>query len=371
MPQFPAGKPTPPTALGGRSVCQRLKKSRDIRTPVNGNGNRKPHKPQLFVCSYNVRTLKSQGDLQHLTHAVANIKHDIICLQETRRTRREDTRLPGYSLHIGASNRGQGGVGFLVKNHLSSWITTVEFISPRLGQLTLVDPNNKSMTIAVTTAYSPTELDPNDEINEFYSALDELLAKTKSFISITCGDFNGKLSPRISDDDKRIGPHSLHTSTSENGDRLVELIYRRRLYHCNSFFQKPPSRRWTWRSPNTTTFSEIDHILCNRIQIVSDISVVPYADAGSDHRLIRATVNLKSSTLKRATRTNTRSKKTGNLDVKVFQTILEATVPDGPFQCVEEEYDQTCKWIAQAHNSAAGHHLRKAVSAIAQMISGE
>ncbi|KHJ79195.1 hypothetical protein OESDEN_21165 [Oesophagostomum dentatum] len=57
-------------------------------------------------------------------------------------------------------------------------------------------------------------------------------------------------------------------------------------------FQKKAARRWTWSSPNGQTKSEIDHILTNRKWSLFDVSVVPSFITNSDHRLLRAVVNL-------------------------------------------------------------------------------
>jgi len=41
----------------------------------------------------------------------------------------------------------------------------------------------------------------------------------------------------------------------------------------NTFFQKKPQRRWTWKSPGGTARNEIDYILSSSKDICTDVSV--------------------------------------------------------------------------------------------------
>jgi len=59
----------------------------------------------------------------------------------------------------------------------------------------------------------------------------------------------------------------------------------------NSFFKKRLKRKWTWRSPNGLTFNEIDFIIAKNRSTVKDVSTLNI-NAGSDHRIVRATLNL-------------------------------------------------------------------------------
>ena len=165
----------------------------------------------------------------------------------------------------------------------------------------LVDPKNSSHTINIFSVYAPTEKDPRKEAPRFYATLKRLLRQHRAFCIIVCGDFNARVQGRVSPQDFRFGPHSYHSMTSENGDRLVDLVYTQRLFHLNSFFQKQTERRWTWRSEHDGSFAEIDHILCNRIQLASDCEVVVGLETGSDHRMVRSTIFLPpGASLKRA-----------------------------------------------------------------------
>ncbi|XP_021916923.1 uncharacterized protein LOC110828474 [Zootermopsis nevadensis] len=53
----------------------------------------------------------------------------------------------------------------------------------------------------------------------------------------------------------------------------------------------PSKRRWTYASPDGQFTHELDHFLSNR-SAVSDVAVVQSFYCGSDHRLLRAKINL-------------------------------------------------------------------------------
>ncbi|XP_046976436.1 uncharacterized protein LOC124542539 [Vanessa cardui] len=60
----------------------------------------------------------------------------------------------------------------------------------------------------------------------------------------------------------------------------------------NSFFKKRKHRKWTWMSPDGVTKYEIDFIMSTRKQIFNDVSVINAVKTGSDHRMVRGTLNL-------------------------------------------------------------------------------
>ena len=70
-------------------------------------------------------------------------------------------------------------------------------------------------------------------------------------------------------------------------------------------FQKNAGRRWTWRSPNGVTTTEIDYILTNRPDIVTYVTVNNQVNIGSDHRLLMSNIKMDVE-VERKTLTNTR-----------------------------------------------------------------
>ena len=72
---------------------------------------------------------------------------------------------------------------------------------------------------------------------------------------------------------------------NERGDTFVERATSRKYNIFNTVFQNKAGRRWTWKSQNGVTKTEIDCILTNRPDIDTDVTVINHV-IGSDHRLV-------------------------------------------------------------------------------------
>ncbi|VDO23027.1 unnamed protein product [Heligmosomoides polygyrus] len=124
------------------------------------------------------------------------------------------------------------------------------------------------------------------EVEAFYVELEKFYKEDHTFYKVIVGDLNAKIGPRWSPEELHIGIHGLEWN--EQGERLSEFIMLTKTIHGNSQFQKPPSLRWTWKSPCGQFHNEVDHIIFNRKYCLTDVSVVPNFYTGSDYRLLRA-----------------------------------------------------------------------------------
>uniref|UniRef100_A0A0K0D6D3 Craniofacial development protein 2-like n=1 Tax=Angiostrongylus cantonensis TaxID=6313 RepID=A0A0K0D6D3_ANGCA len=77
---------------------------------------------------------------------------------------------------------------------------------------------------------------------------EKLYREDHTFFKVIIGDFNAKIGPRRSSEERHIGIHGLEWN--EQGERLSEFIMATETIHGNSQFQKPHRQRWTWESPN-------------------------------------------------------------------------------------------------------------------------
>uniref|UniRef100_A0A0K0D8E0 Endo/exonuclease/phosphatase domain-containing protein n=1 Tax=Angiostrongylus cantonensis TaxID=6313 RepID=A0A0K0D8E0_ANGCA len=115
--------------------------------------------------------------------------------------------------------------------------------------------------------------------------LERFYREDHTFFKVIIGDFNAKIGPRRSSEERHIGTNGLEWK--EQGERLLEFIMATKTIHGNSQFQKPHRQRWKWESPNGEYHNEIDHIIVNRKFCLTDVAVVPKFYTGSDHRLLR------------------------------------------------------------------------------------
>uniref|UniRef100_A0A0K0DJM3 Endo/exonuclease/phosphatase domain-containing protein n=1 Tax=Angiostrongylus cantonensis TaxID=6313 RepID=A0A0K0DJM3_ANGCA len=91
-----------------------------------------------------------------------------------------------------------------------------------------------------------------EEVEAFYTDLERIYREGHTFFKVIIGDFNAKIGPRRSFEERHIRTHGLEWN--EQGKRLSEFITATYIsiqaIHSNSQFQKPYPQRWTWESPN-------------------------------------------------------------------------------------------------------------------------
>ena len=65
------------------------------------------------------------------------------------------------------------------------------------------------------------------------------------------------------------------------------------LFMMNSLFRKREHKKWIWLNPHGATKYEIDFIMSTKRQIFNDDSVINAVKTGSDHSMVRGTLNIK------------------------------------------------------------------------------
>lgn len=196
-------------------------------------------------------------------------------------------------MFIGAAekvNRGYcGGIGFIVRPHMTDRILSCKILSARLGVLIL--KINKNTTLKIICCYFPTLKAKDEEVEELYKDI-ECLLQIKSTFTTICGDFNAKIGIE-QNKDKFIGNYGVG-NRNHRGERLAEFTQAEELYIMNSFFKKRLAKRWTWASPDETIRNEIDYILADCKRIVHDVETIgkTFFNASSDHRLVRAKIKI-------------------------------------------------------------------------------
>ncbi|MBF2463458.1 endonuclease/exonuclease/phosphatase family protein [Listeria welshimeri] len=222
---------------------------------------------------------------------MSHIKWSILGLSEVRREGEDTITLDsGHLLYFregdGAS---QGGVGFLVHKALAGNVVEVGSVSTRVAYLVVKLTDRYSLK--VVQVYAPTSTHSDEEVEAMYEDITKAIHGTTScFYNVVMGDFNAKVGVQECDESK-IGPHGLGCR-NHRGQMLVNFLEMQGLYLMNSFFKKKPQRRWTWQSPDTVTRNEIDFIMADKKYIFRDVSVINRFNTGSDHRLVRGTLNI-------------------------------------------------------------------------------
>ena len=115
--------------------------------------------------------------------------------------------------------------------------------------------------LTVVHVYAPTSLSSEEDIEAFYSDIEDTLAKTgKHDVIILTGDWNAKVGDDNTDWKCAMGKYG-YGDRNERGERLLEFATANGLYICNTRFEQKPNRKWTWASPDGIHRNMIDLIL--------------------------------------------------------------------------------------------------------------
>ena len=90
---------------------------------------------------------------------------------------------------------------------------------------------------------------------------------------------------------------------NDRGDRLIDFCGINNLVICNTLFQQPPRRMFTWTSPDGRTKNQIDFIMIrNRWKnAILTSKTLPGADCGTDHELLMAQLKVKFKKVRKTT----------------------------------------------------------------------
>lgn len=241
----------------------------------------------ILISTYNVRTLLGEAKLVELEEELSTIKWHIIGLAEVRRHGENLEHLQSGNLLYtrGKENVSQSGVGFLIHKEIAKNVTEFKSTSDRVAMIVL--KLNSRYSMKIVQVYMPTSTHPDEEIEEVYEEIEELLDSCKTHYTMVMGDFNATIGLRRDGESHVLGKYGVG-HRNERGDRLIEFATSRNLHIANTKFQK--KSKWTWKSPDGKTLNEIDFIMTNRIDTVKDVKVLNKVNAGSDHRLIRSKI---------------------------------------------------------------------------------
>ena len=249
------------------------------------------HQLLMNLCSYNVRTLRTESDLLALLEELSFIKWDVVGLSEVRRLQEEQKKLSdGHVLYWKGKpldSKQELGVGFLVNKRLEKNLEEFHGVSERVASVTL--KLNERYNLKIIQVYAPTCSHSDEEVENFYEDVQKAIDRKRAHFMVIMGDFNAKVGKRV-EQETSIGNHGIGTR-NERGQRLIEFAEARSLSIMNTFFEKRLDRKWTWKSPSGVK-NEIDFILSNRRDIVKDVSVINKVNVGTDHRMVRSKIKL-------------------------------------------------------------------------------
>ena len=203
---------------------------------------------QISFLNINVRGVKSK--LDSLESLLISNDIDIAGITETRLNGNEQIYVDGYQWYgHSREEKGGGGVGFLIKNELTSLIEDTSVGT--LDELKWINLKAKQ-NIYIGIYYGPQENIDKELVEEQYCRIAyDINQKQKRNNIILMGDFNAKL---------QIEKDSCLQQTSRNGKLLQELINHTDMTVVNQL----PKHEGTWtriHTQNNNQKSIIDYIM--------------------------------------------------------------------------------------------------------------
>ncbi|KAI5715018.1 hypothetical protein M8J77_009060 [Diaphorina citri] len=173
-----------------------------------------------------------------------------------------------------------------------------EAVDERLCYLRL---KGRFKNISIISIYAPTE-ESDDEAKEmFYTKLDTLFQSIPNYdYKLIMGDANAK----VGQEDRwrpTIGKQSLHSTSNDNGVRLITFATAADLCIASTMFPHKDIHKGTWISPGGKVVNQIDHVLVDsrHRKIIEDVRSLRSAECGSDHYLVLVKVKQRISTSRR------------------------------------------------------------------------
>lgn len=319
-------------------------------------------KNTFHICTFNVKSLSSEQKLIELKTALQDVNHDVIGLCEVRRLGEKIIEDDEYIFYYLGQTKGLYGVGFLVKKKYKDEIIAFTGISERVCLLEIELENHR---FTIIQAYAPTENSSQEEIDSFYEDLAKAHDSTSTKFIISMGDFNAQIGiPK--EYERLIAGKYGYGNRSTRGERLIQYAQEYNLKIMNTMFKQKPKNRWTWISPDKNTRNEIDYIMTTDSHMISKYEVLSSFSFGSDHRLLRATIHLKSTKQSRINFTKTSTKLNTLAERELYLKNLNSFIPElissQNNYNVEDYYHKIVRYIKASLKNITGIKKSKILS---------
>ena len=252
----------------------------------------------LNVATWNVRTLCQSGKLALLENELKYYKVSICGLAEVRWTGQGHfiTNNGNMLIYAGKDSAHSAGVAVWLAGGLAKSVIGYNAMNDRLLSVRIAA---RPVNLPIIQVYAPAHPATDDELEEFYGQLQELVELTPSTdMLMVQGDFNAKVGKSDTGSPECCGRWGLGVR-NEAGDRLVDFATGNGLAIMNTRFQQHSRRLYTWTSPDGQSKNQIDYILAKHRWKTSirKCRTYPGADCDSDHQLLMAKVQLRLKVL--------------------------------------------------------------------------
>jgi endonuclease/exonuclease/phosphatase family metal-dependent hydrolase len=147
--------------------------------------------------------------------------------------------------------------------------------------------------------HAPTKEKDEMQNDVFCEDLEKIYMKVpKHDIKFVMWDFNAKVG-KESGLAPNIGKYSLHEETNNNGWTMTDFAITKNMAKISTLFQHKRIHKETWRSPDETTSSRIDHVMIDSRHAtdILDVKSRRSADCDSDHYMVKIKHRQRISTM--------------------------------------------------------------------------
>ena len=249
------------------------------------------------VGTLNVRTTREPYKRLELASLFLKSNLEVLGVQEHRIVHSEEIRIERFEkgVHLvtksawrNSRQAATGGVGFMLTQRAYKAVSLMKSYGKRIFLISF-DGNPR---LTVITVYSPTEVAPEEEAEDFHECLRAAIGEVPAHhLLMVVGDFNAHLS-KLDEEDRGW---YWHQTTNRNGALLKDTLLEGNLEATNHRFQKHPNKLWTHLSDGRLSKSQIDYILVRRRwrNSVKDTVVTnSFSSLGSDHRAVLSAVKI-------------------------------------------------------------------------------
>ena len=197
----------------------------------------KPGPPQrgknLRIASWNVGTLT--GKSMEIAEALNRRNVNICCLQETHWKGSSAKNLGNYRLYYSGTDNKRNGVGIAKDSEHQERILKIQRMNDRIMSKTFVCPTLEEPWTLIC-AYAPQTGCAEEEKDEFYGQMDNLLRQTSREKVIIAGDLNG----HVGTDGEGLSCHGGKGvgQPNEEGRRILDMAEAANMIILNTCFDK-------------------------------------------------------------------------------------------------------------------------------------
>ena len=207
-------------------------------------------KRNVNFSTMNVWTLNGESKFGESTHISERYGIDVTCIQEHKlyhpgENMKYHNMGNGWTLATSSAEKACNnatirGIGMFLSPMAYRSLLNVESISSRIMIVTF----NGNPKVTVVSCYSPTNCSEEEEAQEFYDQLTELIKQVpKHNVMLIDGDMNAKIGTEDCKGD------ILHINNNRNGEFMLNLITECALVNLGTNYCKLKGQLWTFTCP--------------------------------------------------------------------------------------------------------------------------